>query len=186
MYGEPDVDVKDPTHVIRFSAEEFLAAGLILDQMTELKFTCSGKINVMVVDNEPDYRFPPKRMLTSSLNLPLPRRLLRSLVIATKEVVDSGVKPVWWHITREHDGKWMILGSANGMGFNLEPTTDCGLILHAALEIVDKAAGPDSKRKMLADLVGRKFVPRSAWMLDEKGDPIWWTGQVCQAATLWS
>lgn len=183
MCGEKD---KDPTRVIRFSAEEFLAAGLMPDQMTELKFTGPGKINVMVVDNGPDYCFPPKRMLTSSLNLPLPRRLLRSLIIATKEVVDSGVAWIWWSISREHDGKWMILGSANGMGFNLEPATDCGLILHAALEIVDKVAGPDSKRKMIADLVGRKFVPRSEWMLDEKGDPIWWTGQACQAAMQWS
>ena len=111
---------------------------------------------------------------------------LRGLLIATKEVVDSGVAWIWWSISREHDGKWMILGSANGMGFNLEPTTDCGLILHTALEIVDKVAGSDSKRKMLANLVGRKFVPRSAWMLDEKGDPIWWTGQASQAATQWN
>ena len=184
MCGE--LDERDPTRVIRFSAEEFLAAGLMPDQMTELKFTGSGKINARVVDNELDCWFPPKRMLTSSLNLPLPRRLLRSLVVATKEVVDSGVAWIWWSISREHDGKWMILGSANGMGFNLEPTTDCGLILHTALEIVDKVAGSDSKRKMLANLAGRKFVPRSAWMLDEKGDPIWWTGQACQAATQWS
>ena len=179
-----ELDARDPTHVVRFSAEEFLAAGLIPDMMTELAFTRSGKVNARVVDNGLDYDFPPRKMLTSGLNLS--RRLLRSLVVASKEVVDSGVAWVWWQINRECDGRWMILGSANGKGFDLKPATDCGLILYAVLEIVDKAAGPDSKRKMLADLVGRKFVPRSAWMLDEKGDPIWWTGPACQAATPWS